>query len=788
MKKILFIICLFPTFLFGQDKIIDSLNIVLKLAKHDTTKAITLVALSENLFPFNPDTVIPLCENALYIIENNLPKANGQIRKTLIVIKSAAINNLGFIYYQKNNWELALKYFSQSLQISIQLNDYESIGLAYRNISGIYKEKGEFKKSVGYSFKSLTYYSKANFKEGIANELNDIGFYYNTIGDTKKAIEYYLVSLKIYEEIDDKRGISASLNNLGVIYSNLGDIKKSLDYYQKSLSICEKAGEKSSIAYALNNIGMIYLSQKDYLKAIEYLKRSLKYYEDINDKSGIALIYNNISNAYDKLGDQKSCLNFLLKSIKISEEIGDLNGLEHSYNNIGSVYLDNNKDSMALFYYEKALANAIKTGHNYGKAQILGDIAAVYQKQKKYYLALKYALEAYNLSNSLHYPEIIRYSALVLKKIYVGMNEHQKALEMYEVYVQMRDSILNEENQKFALKNQLKYEFDKKTAADSVKVAEEKKVVMIQLKQEKTQRYALYGGLGLFLMFGIFIYNRLKITQRQKQVIEIKELETQQQKHIIEEKQREIIDSINYAERIQRSFLASKELLDKNLSDYFILFKPKDIVSGDFYWSATLKNGQFALVTADSTGHGVPGAIMSLLNISSLELAVKDQLTEPAQILNYSRREIIERLKKDGSAEGGKDGMDCSLCVYDFQNMKLYLAAANNPVWIVRGEEVIEIMADKMPVGKHDKQDIPFAKQSVDLKHGDVIYTLTDGFPDQFGGEKGKKFMSKNLRELLAKIAHLPLQEQKALLENTFTNWVGKLEQVDDVTIIGVRV
>ena len=211
------------------------------------------------------------------------------------------------------------------------------------------------------------------------------------------------------------------------------------------------------------------------------------------------------------------------------------------------------------------------------------------------------------------------------------------------------------------------------------------------------------------------------------------------------------------------------------------------MVSGDFYWSATLNNNNFILATADSTGHGVPGAIMSLLNITSLEKAI-ETYNDPAAILDATRKIIIERLKRDGSQEGGKDGMDCSLCVYDKKLMKLYVAAANNPVWVVRDAEVMEIKADKMPVGKSDKQEIPFTLQTIDLKKGDVIYSLTDGFPDQFGGEKGKKFMSKNLRSLLSKNAHLPILEQKQILNETFLNWVGSLEQVDDVTIIGVRV
>ena len=178
---------------------------------------------------------------------------------------------------------------------------------------------------------------------------------------------------------------------------------------------------------------------------------------------------------------------------------------------------------------------------------------------------------------------------------------------------------------------------------------------------------------------------------------------------------------------------------------------------------------------------------MSLLNVTSLEKAIETH-TQPSDILNATRQIIIERLKKDGSAEGGKDGMDASLTVYDFKNKKLSIAAANNPVWIVRGTETIEIKPDKMPIGKHDRDSVSFTQQEVDLKSGDVIYTLTDGFPDQFGGVSGKKFMIKRLREFIAANAHLSMAEQKQLLENTFANWVGNIEQVDDVCLIGVRV
>jgi serine phosphatase RsbU (regulator of sigma subunit) len=323
-----------------------------------------------------------------------------------------------------------------------------------------------------------------------------------------------------------------------------------------------------------------------------------------------------------------------------------------------------------------------------------------------------------------------------------------------------------------------------------------------------------YTGLVDFLPFSFFFLQILFILMMslilgsnfssQFSKVEFLQRYTENQKLLIEEKHKEITDSINYAERIQRSFLATKELLDENLQDYFVFFQPKEVVSGDFYWASELNNNHFAFCCADSTGHGVPGAIMSILNISSLEKAIENE-TEPHHILNVTRKLIIDRLKKDGSNEGGKDGMDCSLLVLNKDKTQLTFASANNPVFIVRmrssntpfqseesseneTRELLEFKADKMPVGKHDKQKTPFTLQNVSLQKGDVIYTLTDGMPDQFGGDKNKKYMIKNIKAKFLSIAHLPMIEQEKKLMEELTNWKGENEQIDDICIIGVRV
>lgn len=327
----------------------------------------------------------------------------------------------------------------------------------------------------------------------------------------------------------------------------------------------------------------------------------------------------------------------------------------------------------------------------------------------------------------------------------------------------------------------------------------------ISIKIEITPPYwkTWWFYLIIFTIVAGSLFTYIKLRERklllEKKILEDKvnerTAEVVAQKHLIEEKHKEITDSINYAERIQRALLASKTLLDENLnsktgnnSNYFILFKPKDVVSGDFYWATKLSNNNFALVTADSTGHGVPGAIMSILNIACLKEAVIQGINSPDLLLNETRKLVIENLKNDGSEEGGKDGMDASLLSFDFKKMEMYCSSANNPIWILRGSELIEIKADRMPIGKSDKDKIPFTLRTFKMQKDDVIYTLTDGFPDQFGGELGKKFKYKKLQEILLQIHAEPMATQKQKLSEIFDTWKGELEQVDDVCLIGVRI
>lgn len=750
----LFCIALQFALLNAQTANLDSLKIEFQKAKHDTVRCNILNELI--LADTNPDAWYQYNEQLLQLSEKaaNASKNPTEKRKYLKHL-STALNNKSFLSDEQGNIDEALLYRNKSLKISEEIND----------------------------------------KEGIANSLNHFGIINEHAGKVDKALEYYHRAMKIREEINDKKGLATGYQNAGGLYESQGDIQKGLEYYHKALKLQEEIKDKEGLALTFNNLGYIYINQEEYDKSMEYYQLGLKYYKEIKDKSGIAFSLSNIGNLHMTLGKYDEALNCFNESIKLCEEIDYQEGIAAGLNSLASIYSKRQDYSKALDYNQRALKIFEAINLQYGLSNTLKDIGGLLFKQGKYAEAIKYANGSLRVAQEVGYPSLIQKSASLLKSIYEKQNNYQKAFEMYKLEIQMRDSTTNEETKKAALKKQFQYQYEKKVAADSVKVVEEKKVVAAKFEQEKTQRFALYGGLGLVLVFSGFMVNRYRVTHKQKQIIELKEQEAQrqnvviaQQKYLVEEKHKEITDSINYAERIQRSFLATKEQLDSNLKEYFVFFQPKDVVSGDFYWAHSLNNGNFALVTADSTGHGVPGAIMSLLNTSSLEKAVESGLTDPAHILNYTREIIIERLKKDGSEDGGKDGMDCSLIIFDKEHENLSYAAAHNPVWVVRTNELIELKGDKMPVGKHDKDQQPFTHHKFNLQKNDVVYTLTDGFPDQFGGDKGKKFMYKQLKEVLLSISDKPMPEQKEILQKMLDDWKGGIEQVDDITIIGIRV
>lgn len=597
---------------------------------------------------------------------------------------------------------------------------------------------------------------KRKYLKSLAGAINNMGVDCEQKGNLDQAIIHFHSCLKIQEILNEQASVATTFNNIGAIYSTLGNIEKTLEYLQKSLAIREKINDEQGIAQSINNIGTIYYNKKELSKALNYFERSLDLYKKVGDKEGMAYSLSNIGNIYDLMKSPKG-LSFHQRSLKLREEIGDKKGQAFGLVNVAESFFINNNINEAL----------------------------------------NYANRAYELSNSMGFPDNIQKSAYILSKIYKSQAKFASALEFYELSVQMKDSIRTEESNRASYKLQTKYEFEKQQAVKDAEHNKQMEVIAERGKKQKVITYSIALGSLLLLVFFIFIYNRLQITKRQKSIIE-------EQKQLVEEKQKEILDSINYAKRIQAAILPSDRVIKQFLTESFIFYKPKDIVAGDFYWLETKADSEWSVegvenpsyktqhsphilfAAADCTGHGVPGAMVSVVCNNALNRSVREfGLTEPNKILDKTKEIVIQEFEK--SDADVKDGMDIALC--SLNNNVLQYAGANNPLWIIRKntDTIEEIKATKQPIGKVDISK-PFEIHTIHLEKGDSLYIFTDGFQDQFGGEKGKKFKAAKLKELLLKIKHKRMDEQYQLISETFQKWKGNLEQVDDVCIIGVRI
>lgn len=675
--------------------------------------------------------------------------------------------------------------------IQSQKNE-DSLTSTYSELCWEYSYYGKNKEAIEVGLKAIELAKKNKNEFNLAAAQNALGSAYDEISNFKKAEYYFLESLKFYRSKKKKKKISATLNNLGTVYYSESNYKKALECFYEALKLKEELKDSAGIANCYTNLGNIYweLDQKE--KAVELFSKSIVIDRNTNNLHGLASSLSNLAGIYSFLGKMEDSHKCHTEALNIYKKINLPEGLESCYSNMGFYFRELKQIDSAIYYYNKATEIAIEIGDQLTYANsllALGEIQADFKKPKQ---AIPYYLKAIKLLEENKNYNSLQSVYEALSNAYYDIGDYKKAMEMHRNYTFLKDSLFSIENSKIFSDLKTQFEVDKKETELSAKAEAEKEKLKEISEIDKQKRNSVIIAviiiLLLLLVFSLLLFKRFKLIQKQNKIIELQKTEVEHQKQLIEEHQKEMNDSINYAKRIQSSFMASENEFKGKLKDYFILFNPKDVVSGDFYWAGSTSNHLYFCV-ADSTGHGIPGAFMSLLNISLLNEALLSKgLTETNELLDFVRKILIIGLKADESGQGGNDGMDCTMIRLDINKKEIQVSGANNPLWIIRNNNLIEITVDKMPVGRSPKEHIPFTSTTFQLLENDLIIMFTDGYADQFGGPKGKKYKYKQLSELLIEITDKPLNAQSSSLQESFVKWKGDLEQVDDICIIGIRI
>jgi len=638
-------------------------------------------------------------------------------------------------------------------------------------------------------------------------------------------------ALALNQELNNKGGIANILGNIGNVYHSQGNYPLALEYDLKSLKTNKERGNKIGIANNLSNIGNIYTEQGNYAKALENDSIAVAAYNEIGNKHGAVRTLGNMGVVYADMGDYKKALEIDLKTTPLCEEIGDRFDISSNFGNIGSVYLQLANYPKALEYSFKALAIKKEIGDKEGEATDLSNIGDIYTRQKNYKQGKAYLDSALNLSRNMGDKALIENAYNSLEIFDSAVGDYKTALEDYKKNIVYRDSLVNEANTKKTVQEQMNFEFEQKQATEKAEQDKKDAVAEQDRNRQKVIRNSFIGGFALMLALAFFIFRGYRQKQKdniiitqQKELVEKQRDEVEKQKHevekqkdevvhqkaIVEEKNKDILDSITYAKRLQDAILPPLSLIKQYLPESFLLYKPKDIVAGDFYWMERVTSLNFSqgrdfersrpdmpsllgegkdevilIAAADCTGHGVPGALVSVVCSNALNRTVKEfKITEPGKILDKVRELVLETFEKSGEIQ---DGMDISLCCINTKTDDVQWSGAYNSLWYIQNNEIKEVAADKQPIGKMDKP-MPFNTNNLNLQKGDTLYLFTDGYADQFGGPKGKKFKYAQFQEKLLAISHQSMAEQKDILDKTIQEWKGSLEQVDDILVIGVRV
>lgn len=560
------------------------------------------------------------------------------------------------------------------------------------------------------------------------------GLCYYYLGDFPKSLKRYLESIQIYETYDSLESIANLSLSAGAVYSKVNEPASAVKFYFRALHAYSMLSNEQGIANAYNNLGTYYQENFDFDSAVVCFDSSLSLNLKIGNTPAIAAIYNNKGIVYDMKGDPIKAIENFRKSLNLNKQVQKESAIGDSYLQIGAFYNSTWEYDSALFYLQNA--------------RLIGE-----------------KLRSLDLLNDVYFQ---------LYQTYKSQMQFSKALEALEKHKSIKEKISNEESVKQFAQLEMQYAFDQK-----------QRLQQYLMDRQRILIYTALFGLVCAVCVAGLLYRSYRIKQRDNEQLELKNSQIIKQRDEIATQKKEITDSIYYASRIQCAVLPQEDMRMKHLPEHFIYYRPRDIVSGDFYWLAE-KNGVVYFAAADCTGHGVPGAFMSLLGISFLNEIINDpHIEHPHEIMSALRRKIITNLHQTGADGASKDGMDMTLIAFDRRLSRITYSGAYNSLYLVRNGAVIEYKADKMPVGVYVRND-DFALVEIEYVSGDMLYLSSDGYADQFGGPNGKKLKSNAFKEYLVEASTLPVSHQSKYLEEKFLEWIGPYEQLDDILIVGI--
>ncbi len=611
---------------------------------------------------------------------------------------------------------------------------------------------------------------QGTFVENLDNDLAKINYYdnlaylYQGFSNYEKSISFMLQALKAKESINDTSGISVSLSGLAGTYYYMRNHKLALKYFTQVYEIEKKAGREMQEASTLGDMGLCYVALgnvekglESYFEAVDLLIKN-----EVEQKAGTH--YSNIGIVYQTKGEHDKALMYFKKAAKLKEDEGDVAMLASIYSNISEIYSVKNDFTNALIYGKKAVKNA-------------------------------------NLSED---KKSILNSNQSLAMAFYSNRNYQLAYEHFKIAFNLKDSIYNETSSEQIAEMQTKYDTEKKEAENSLLLAE-KELDKVELEKKSNQQKMLLLGLALAFLIVVYVAYSLNQKKKTNKLLNAQNEEISTKNDIIEEKNKDITDSINYAQRIQDAILPEESIL-KQHHESFIYYRPKDIVSGDFYWIKETENKLFFSVV-DCTGHGVPGAFMSIIGSNSLNKIVEDlKIETTGEILDELNKLVNKALGREQISDDEvlsiRDGMDISICSINKSDATLEYSGANNSLYILRkpqnridGLEFIledenaifyEVKPNKMAIGGGRNKE-KYQSHRFQLNESDTVYLFSDGYADQFGGEKGKKFMYKRFKKMFLSIQNQTMDKQLIHLTETMENWKGDIDQLDDICVMGVR-